>query len=92
MNIEQIEFDLIDLNFSVHNDHSKWVVTTQFDHSLIYYDNEFSKIACIGDINRQVDQLKRGGGTVCFANNQNVWLEYHKLVRKFESCPLIYSK
>ncbi len=83
MNIEEVEFDFINLNFSVHNDHSKWTVTTKSDTN----NDEMTKIACIGDINRQEDQLRRGGGTVCFLNNQNVWNEYHKIVSKIETCP-----
>lgn len=84
MNIEQVEFNFINISFSVHNDHSKWVVTNELDH--FKNDNDISEIACIGDINRQEDQLRRGGGTVCFLNNHNVWNEYHKTVSKFEDC------
>jgi deoxyribonuclease-2 len=80
MNIEKVKFDFINVNFSVHSDHSKWVVTDTLNDDQI-------KIACVGDINRQEDQLRRGGGTVCFLNNQNVWNEYHKIVKKFEKCP-----
>jgi deoxyribonuclease-2 len=84
MNIEQVEFDFINVNFSVHNDHSKWVVTAKTETR----NDDLNKIACIGDINRQTDQLRRGGGTVCFLNNQNVWNEYHKIVSKIEKCPV----
>jgi hypothetical protein len=45
------------------------------------------KITCIGDINRQSEQFKRSGGTVCFSNNTNVWSLYSKLVTSIVSCP-----
>lgn len=44
------------------------------------------KIACVGDINRQEEQFKRGGGTVCFMDNENVWNQYSKLVAQVEPC------
>jgi len=44
------------VNFSINNDHSKWAVADQGDW------------ICIGDINRQETQFKRGGGTVCQQN------------------------
>jgi hypothetical protein len=44
------------------------------------------KTACIGDINRQEEQFKRSGGTVCFINNENVWAQYHQLVSDIEAC------
>lgn len=48
-------------------DHSKWAVS---DDS--YADAKSgSQLACIGDINNTLEQEKRGGGTVCF-NDQNV--------------------
>ncbi len=82
MNIEEVEFDFINLSFSVHKDHSKWAVTTSGENSTVPASN----VACVGDINRQWDQLTRGGGTVCFLNNYNVWSEYHKLVTQIETC------
>lgn len=95
MNIEQVKFDFIrdksndeSFRFSVHHDHSKWAVTNTRDMLFNMVDNynDDVKIACIGDINRQVDQFKRGGGTVCFKKNENVWYEYRRLVGNIESC------
>ena len=75
MNIEKVRVALIGQSFSVHHDHSKWAVT-----------NSSMQIACIGDINRQAEQFKRSGGTVCFVNNKNVWSQYHGLVQDIEPC------
>ncbi|GMH90630.1 hypothetical protein TrST_g4946 [Triparma strigata] len=45
-------------------DHSKWAITTEG------FDNDTSKTpsACIGGINRQFSQEKRGGATMCVEN------------------------
>ena len=75
-NIEQVKFDQFGLRFSVHRDHSKWAVTSGVT----------SKIVCIGDINRQSEQFKRAGGTVCFMNNEKVWSEYNLLVDQIQPC------
>lgn len=75
-NIEQVKFESMGIRFSVHRDHSKWAVTT----------GQQSKKVCIGDINRQSEQFKRAGGTVCFMNNIEVWSEYNKLVDQIQPC------
>jgi hypothetical protein len=74
-NIEQVKFESIGLRFSVHRDHSKWAVTSGSN-----------KVACVGDINRQEEQFRRAGGTVCFARNENVWHQYSQLVDQIEPC------
>lgn len=96
LNIESVRIEAANLKFSVHNDHSKWTVSdltenlSHFIHAEYddaeNYEDQAGQIACIGDINRQKDQFKRAGGTVCFMNNQNVWEEYHKLVSDVEQC------
>ncbi|XP_076436265.1 deoxyribonuclease-2-alpha-like [Babylonia areolata] len=40
---------------------------------------------CVGGINRETKQFKRGGGTLCFQNPQ-VWSTYKKMVTFFEPC------
>lgn len=44
------------------------------------------KTACVGDINRQSSQAVRGGGTVCFENNNAVFESYRKLLADVEVC------
>jgi len=52
-------------------DHSKWAVT----------DGESStKAACVGDINRQYSQSKRGGGTLCLEES-GIATAFNKLVK-----------
>lgn len=91
LNIQSIQIESANMKFSVHNDHSKWTVTDLNDlnyyYSQEFYENdEKIKVACVGDINRQIDQFKRAGGTVCFINNQNVWQSYYNLVTDVEEC------
>ena len=83
-NIEKLKLDILGLKFSVHNDHSKWAVTSSDD--IKDKDDDHVKMACVGDINRQEDQYKRGGGTVCFADNIKVWSKYFDLVDDVEQC------
>jgi archaellin len=69
-NIEKLSF-----NFTVHNDHSKWLVSQ--NHSWI----------CIGDMNRQVEQKVRHGGFACL-NNQLIQQRFRQLVLITEPCPV----
>ena len=97
MNIQEVKFDFLNLKFSVHHDHSKWAVTSlKSEENIFYFAYNFvlkkigikkdeDKMGCIGDINRQVDQLNRGGGTVCFIN-EYVWEQYYNLISDFDKC------
>jgi hypothetical protein len=68
-NIEKLSF-----NFTVHQDHSKWLVSV--NQSWI----------CIGDMNRQMEQKRRHGGFVCL-NNNLIQERFKQLVLNIESCP-----
>ncbi|CAF0754494.1 unnamed protein product [Brachionus calyciflorus] len=106
LNIKTVNFEVANLKFSVHNDHSKWAVTYEEDNSINEYlynygdeSNELArneiqvpKVACLGDINRQIDQFKRAGGTVCFLNNTRVWEQFHNLVYEVEECQKVKVK
>jgi len=62
-------------SFKTYDDHSKYAIST----------NEQRPIVCVGDINRQYSQFKRGGGCVCVKNLQ-LWKTFKKLVLKADSC------
>lgn len=63
-------------SFNTTNDHSKWAVSdSKSDASWI----------CIGDINRQESQGRRGGGTTCFQNRAIARL-YQSSIETFECC------
>ncbi|KAE8620032.1 hypothetical protein XENTR_v10010074 [Xenopus tropicalis] len=68
-------------SFSTHNDHSKWCVT------------DGAGWACVGDMNRDVKEERRGGGTVC-VNDPNVWKSFRSLVSSYNNCtgPVSYSR
>jgi len=57
------------------DDHSKWAITTTAN------PGEF----CIGDINRQVSQANRGGGTVCSVNAA-IWSSFNSFIAKSDKC------
>jgi deoxyribonuclease-2 len=83
-NIDKINLDkIVPGGFSYVNgaDHSKWAAN-------LALNDQSSKYACVGDINRQTSQFSRGGGTVCFNNNQNVWSLYYNLIDLTENCQL----
>ncbi|XP_064649762.1 plancitoxin-1-like [Lineus longissimus] len=64
------------INFSDTKDHAKWAVTSSKGVQWI----------CIGDINRQVSQKHRGGGTVC-TNHTALWKAFNDAIEKYEPCP-----
>ena len=80
-NIEKISMNKIlpKFTFTVGSDHSKWAIN-------LAIDSNHSKYMCIGDINRQESQKKRGGGSVCFVENKNVWKSYFDLIELTENC------
>ncbi|CAF2892816.1 unnamed protein product [Rotaria sp. Silwood2] len=68
-NIEKLAF-----NFTVHHDHSKWLVSN--------YDTW----TCIGDMNRQAEQKVRHGGFACI-NDKRIQQRFRQLVLMIEPCP-----
>ncbi len=86
-NVEKIKFDSFGIEFSVLQDHTKWAVTAGERVNNFRLNVTTKEIVCIGDINRQVDQLSRAGGTVCFLENRNVSEQFAKIVYQVEPCP-----
>ncbi|RCN28119.1 deoxyribonuclease-2 domain protein [Ancylostoma caninum] len=65
---------LLEKSFSYSKDHSKWGVSV----------NANVPAVCIGDINRQESQFKRGGGAVCI-EDMKLWKAFHaRTPRTFE--------
>jgi len=63
------------ISWSETEDHSKWAISTGANPG----------ITCIGDINRQVSQAHRGGGTVC-GNNPTIWNSFSSFNAKSDAC------
>jgi len=64
-----------DISWTETKDHSKWAITT---------DND-TNVFCIGDINRQFSQAKRGGGAVC-SGIVTIWKSFSSMITKADSC------
>lgn len=60
--------------FTETKDHSKWAISSSS-----------TGFVCIGGINRQVSQAKRGGGTVC-SNDSNLFAAFSAAIGSIESC------
>ncbi|PRP85270.1 hypothetical protein PROFUN_07040 [Planoprotostelium fungivorum] len=56
-------------------DHSKWAVTT-----------DVQDVFCIGDINRQFSQAKRGGGAIC-GTVSSIWKDLTDFISESDPCP-----
>ncbi|KAK7095413.1 hypothetical protein V1264_006823 [Littorina saxatilis] len=56
------------------------------DHSKYAVSLSPAGWVCVGGINRESTQFKRGGGTMCF-QNQDVWKSYMNMITFFHSCP-----
>jgi hypothetical protein len=69
-NIEELAF-----NFTVHHDHSKWLVSNNDD-----------AWTCIGDMNRQAEQKVRHGGFACI-KDKRIQQRFRQLVLTIEPCP-----
>lgn len=55
-------------------DHSKWAVS-----------DSSAKVVCIGDLNRQYSQEKRGGGTLCY-HNSDLWSAFNSAIETTIPC------
>jgi len=74
MNIDTIQITT-GISWSETDDHSKWAISAGANPG----------ITCIGDINRQVSQAHRGGGTVC-GNNPAIWDSFFSFIAKADPC------
>ena len=82
-NVDSLDFEIKSkIKFATHKDHAKWAVA--YSEQTTMPDAE--KYVCIGDINRMETQKKRGGGTVCFVN-QDLWKSFTKIIQSVEACP-----
>ncbi|EPB68716.1 hypothetical protein ANCCEY_12201 [Ancylostoma ceylanicum] len=65
----------LNISYVSSKDHSKWGVSME----------EKKPVVCIGDINRQESQNKRGGGAVCI-ENKKLWKTFYCSVAEYENC------
>ncbi|XP_072005742.1 deoxyribonuclease-2-alpha isoform X2 [Engystomops pustulosus] len=63
------------ISYSSHIDHSKWCVTW----------SDAPGWACIGDMNRDNEEMQRGGGTLC-SSDPLVWKSFKTLVSDYSKC------
>uniref|UniRef100_A0A0N5ACN9 Deoxyribonuclease II n=1 Tax=Syphacia muris TaxID=451379 RepID=A0A0N5ACN9_9BILA len=75
-NIDSIKIENV-IEFPNTKDHSKWAVAETLECGYV----------CIGDINRQISQRKRAGGTVCL-QNPLIWQLYRSSINEVETCAL----
>ncbi|MBN3305251.1 DNS2A protein, partial [Amia calva] len=67
--------------FKSTQDHSKWAVSVEGQGQ----PGEGGGWVCVGDINRNLAEERRGGGTVC-VQEVEVWKAYRTAVLEFEDC------
>nr|XP_034182036.1 plancitoxin-1 isoform X1 [Osmia lignaria] len=77
-NVNSLELEAANVDFTSSRDHSKWAITVKnkTNHHWV----------CIGDINRADTQFTRGGGAVCF-KEARLWNNYRDAINDFEPCP-----
>ncbi|XP_017470884.1 PREDICTED: deoxyribonuclease-2-alpha [Rhagoletis zephyria] len=85
-NIEEIKEQALQISFTTNSDHSKWAVSQESGFKLWRWRVGGADWICVGDINRQHDQLVRGGGSVCQKNSKVAQL-YRQLIQGYEPCP-----
>ena len=72
--------------FAYDEDHAKWAITkpsADFTGNTLRVGDQW---ICIGGINRESTQFRRGGGTVCTMSPQ-VWSEFNRIISDTEPCP-----
>ncbi|RWS18286.1 hypothetical protein B4U80_01137 [Leptotrombidium deliense] len=57
-------------------DHAKWAITVNLNFACV----------CIADLNRIEAQSKRGGGSLCF-NDNDLWKQFRDIIKLVEACP-----
>ncbi|XP_033878301.1 deoxyribonuclease-2-alpha-like isoform X2 [Acipenser ruthenus] len=75
-NVKSVKLPVIP-PFNITSDHSKWCVTM---------GKKTGIWTCIADMNREISQMRRGGGAVCTSNTA-VWKAFSKMVDRYEKCP-----
>ncbi|KHJ89008.1 hypothetical protein OESDEN_11184 [Oesophagostomum dentatum] len=63
------------MGYSSSKDHSKWGVSLDGNVPAV----------CIGDVNRQESQFKRGGGAVCI-EDKNMWKTFYNSIGSYVDC------
>ncbi|KIH59595.1 deoxyribonuclease II [Ancylostoma duodenale] len=66
---------IMNLGYSSSKDHSKWGVSMK----------EKVPVVCIGDVNRQESQFKRGGGSVCI-EDRKLWKTFYDSIGSYIGC------
>ncbi|WKY08118.1 hypothetical protein Q1695_007537 [Nippostrongylus brasiliensis] len=66
---------ILDKVYNSSKDHSKWGVSME----------KKEPVVCIGDVNRQESQFKRGGGAVCM-EDKKLWNTFHDSVKSYLNC------
>ncbi|KAK5977536.1 Deoxyribonuclease II [Trichostrongylus colubriformis] len=73
--------EVADKKFASSKDHSKWGVSMM----------ESVPAVCIGDVNRQKSQFKRGGGAVCI-EDATLWKTFRGSVSSYLNCGEVQEK
>ncbi|XP_053986931.1 plancitoxin-1 [Hylaeus volcanicus] len=76
-NVKSLRFEAANIDFTSSRDHSKWAITVTKKAAAHW--------VCVADINRADTQYSRGGGAMCFKQNQ-VWNDYRSVINDVEPC------
>jgi len=72
--------------FSYMADHSKWALSRPSGDLVGNTLHVSADWICIGGINRESTQFRRGGGTVC-TMKPSIWEQFNRIVTSTEPCP-----